>query len=120
MHAIHTEPGLKAALNQRILIIDDNPSIHQDIRKILCPPDAIDASLDAEAATLFGGETPASATTEFEIDSAYQGQEGLEMVNAAIAEGRPYAMAFVDVRMPPGWDGVQTISHIWAQYPELQ
>src|SRR5258708_1264311 len=29
-------------------------------------------------------------------------------------------MAFVDVRMPPGWDGVQTISHIWEQYPELQ
>ncbi len=109
-----------AALNQRILIIDDNTSIHSDIRKILCAPDAIDSDLDAEAAALFGGEAEAASGTEFEIDSAYQGQEGLEMVNKALAEGRPYAMAFVDVRMPPGWDGVQTISHIWEQYPELQ
>ena len=109
-----------AALNQRILIIDDNTSIHADIRKILCAPDAIDSDLDAEAAALFGGEAEAVSGTEFEIDSAYQGQEGLELVNKALAEGRPYAMAFVDVRMPPGWDGVQTISHIWEQYPELQ
>ena len=57
---------------------------------------------------------------DFEIDSAYQGQEGLEMVEQALREERPYAMAFVDVRMPPGWDGVHTISQIWKTYPELQ
>ena len=33
---------------------------------------------------------------------------------------RPYAMAFVDVRMPPGWDGVETITHLWKAYPHLQ
>src|SRR5581483_9534765 len=55
-----------------------------------------------------------------EVDSAFQGQEGLEMVKQAAANGRPYAMAFVDVRMPPGWDGIETISKIWKQYPELQ
>ena len=42
------------------------------------------------------------------------------MVEQSIQQGRPYALAFVDVRMPPGWDGVETISHIWRQYPELQ
>jgi len=57
---------------------------------------------------------------EFEIDSAFQGQEGLAKVQHALNEGRPYAMAFVDVRMPPGWDGIETISRIWKMYPELQ
>ena len=29
-------------------------------------------------------------------------------------------MAFVDVRMPPGWDGVETITRIWEVDPDLQ
>jgi PAS domain S-box-containing protein len=29
-------------------------------------------------------------------------------------------MAFVDVRMPPGWDGIETIKQIWAECPQLQ
>ena len=49
-----------------------------------------------------------------------QGEEGLKMVQQAIEEGRPYAMAFVDVRMPPGWDGIETIARIWEADPELQ
>ena len=56
----------------------------------------------------------------FELDSAYQGQEGFEMVKGALAENRPYALAFVDVRMPPGWDGIETIARIWEVDPELQ
>src|SRR5438105_5849109 len=49
-----------------------------------------------------------------------QGQEGLERVQHALAAGSPYAMAFVDVRMPPGWDGVETTAKIWQKYPDLQ
>jgi signal transduction histidine kinase len=56
----------------------------------------------------------------FEIDSAHQGQDGLELIRSSLKQGRPYAMAFVDVRMPPGWDGVETIGRIWQDYPELQ
>jgi PAS domain S-box-containing protein len=58
--------------------------------------------------------------TRFEIDSAYQGQEGLAKLEQSLAEGRPYALAFVDIRMPPGWDGVETIAHLWQAYPDLQ
>ena len=106
--------------NQRILIIDDNAAIHDDVRKILGMPSQADADLDAEAADLFGSEVDDFATVEFEIDSAFQGQEGLAMAEHALKEGRPYAMAFVDIRMPPGWDGVETINRIWKLYPELQ
>src|SRR5258705_6555896 len=56
----------------------------------------------------------------FELDSAFQGKEGLEMVKKALEEGRPYAVAFVDVRMPPGWDGIETITRIWEVDPNLQ
>jgi two-component system, cell cycle sensor histidine kinase and response regulator CckA len=106
--------------NHRILVIDDNPSIHADFRKILCPAKADDAKSREMEAALFD-ETPAAVQTmNFQLDSAYQGQEGLAMVKQALAESRPYAMAFIDVRMPPGWDGVETIARIWEVYPELQ
>jgi len=104
--------------SHRILVVDDNPAIHEDIKKILCPPTSDDLS-QAETA-LFGTVSPVIERSEFEIDSAFQGQEGLAMVEKALAEGRPYSMAFVDVRMPPGWDGIETIRQVWNRYPELQ
>ncbi len=107
--------------NHRILVIDDNPSIHADFRKVLGPLSGpLRAELDADEAALFGDAPTAGRQWNFEIDSAMQGQEGLKMVEAALAEGRPYATAFVDVRMPPGWDGVETIQHLWKCDPELQ
>ncbi|HEX4343577.1 MAG TPA: ATP-binding protein [Verrucomicrobiae bacterium] len=105
--------------NRRILVIDDNRAIHRDFQKIFGAT-AGDAFLEADEAALFGKTVNSSSRRQFEIDSAFQGQEGLAMVEKAVAEGRPYAMAFVDVRMPPGWDGVETISHLWKVCPDLQ
>ncbi|HEY3754677.1 MAG TPA: response regulator [Opitutaceae bacterium] len=108
--------------NRRVLVVDDNPAIHADIRKILCPNvSAAAASVAALEAELLGDSpAPARPSISFEVDSAHQGQEGLAMVQKAVAEGRPYAMAFVDVRMPPGWDGVETTQHLWHVAPDLQ
>ena len=103
-------------LNRRILVIDDNQAIHEDFRKILAESDSEDAMLQAAEARIFG----APAVMLFEIDTASQGEEGLKMVEKALAEGRPYAMAFVDVRMPPGWDGIETTQRIWQVCPDLQ
>src|SRR5439155_3994966 len=104
----------------RILVIDDNAAIHEDIRKILARPKAGSTSLVGEEALLFGDSADSTKTPSFEIDSALQGQEGLELVRKSLQSGKPYALAFVDVRMPPGWDGVETITRIWQTYPELQ
>ncbi len=111
-----------SAPNRRILIIDDNPRIHDDFRTILVREGEDDSYLADLEAELFGEpETPArGAEPSFELDSAYQGREGLEKVRAALDAGRPYAMAFVDVRMPPGWDGIETIRHLWDADPLLQ
>ena len=103
----------------RILIIDDNTAIHDDFRKILCP-DATASAVDELEASLFDSEATPGVNTDFEMDSAFQGQEALVKVQQALADNRPYAMAFVDGRMPPGWDGVETIVHLWKAYPELQ
>ena len=69
---------------------------------------------------LFGEATATSPRFDFVIDSAFQGREGLAMVKQAAEEGNPYSLAFVDVRMPPGWDGVETIGHLWECCPDLQ
>jgi len=104
--------------NNRILVIDDNKAIHDDMRKILLGELDSQEHLQDDEAVLFG--VKAMPVTEFEIDSAYQGQEGLAKLEQSLAEGRPYALAFVDVRMPPGWDGIETITHLWQAYPNLQ
>ena len=109
----------KTTDNRRILVIDDNVSIHEDFRKILVPPKSSD-SLDLARVALFG-ETPSLAPQEhYELESAHQGQEGVDLVQSAQREGRPYAMAFVDMRMPPGWDGLETVEHLWQVAPDLE
>jgi PAS domain S-box-containing protein len=116
-----TTPLTWQSENHRILVIDDNPSIHEDFRKILGPADVkLAQELEAEEAALFGETAEASRPWSFQIDSALQGQEGLEKVRAATANGVPYAVAFIDVRMPPGWDGIETMSRIWKEFPDLQ
>ncbi|WP_213938387.1 EAL domain-containing protein [Pseudomonas sp. dw_612] len=104
--------------NRRILIIDDTPSIHLDFRKILDPDAEEEQSLAGTEEALFGTLQPDRLT--FQLDSAYQGQEALELVKRARAEGRPYALAFTDMRMPPGWDGLETIEELWKADPSLQ
>ena len=107
-------------INRRILIIDDTESIHHDFAKAL-QGDPDDLDLVAEEAELFG-EAAVSTRPQitYQVDSAMQGRDGLSKVISALDEGKPYAVAFVDMRMPPGWDGVQTISKLWEKDSNLQ
>ncbi|MCP1514810.1 putative bifunctional diguanylate cyclase/phosphodiesterase [Pseudomonas rhodesiae] len=107
-----------ARANRRILIVDDAASIHEDFRKILCADAESEQSLDSLEEALFG--TAAAVRQAFVLDSAYQGQEALALVNQALAANAPYALAFIDMRMPPGWDGLQTIEQLWNVDPNLQ
>ncbi len=106
----------------RILIVDDQLAIHEDFRKVLMPSTTSMASLSADAALLFGEELPTSypAAPTFDLDFCTSGQDALAKVEQALQEGRPYQVAFVDIRMPPGWDGIETLTHLWKADPELQ
>lgn len=109
-----------AAASPRILVVDDNESIHEDFRKILGGGSETEVALAEAEAALFGTSNRLDGRPVYQIDSALQGQDGLDLVCRAKAEHRPYAVAFVDVRMPPGWDGVETAEKIWAVDPEVQ
>ncbi len=103
-------------------MIDDEQSIQKAYRTILCRAAGGSDALDAMDAALFGKtpQTPATTpTATFEVDAASQGREGVSLLNKALAEGRPYSMAFVDMRMPPGWDGTQTVEQLWKADPNL-
>ena len=108
--------------NRRILLIDDNHAIHDDFTRILCPRTASRPGLDSLEAELFGGTEPTSTgpVEAFILESAFQGEEGVAKVAAALAKGQPYALAFVDVRMPPGIDGIETLEKVWKVDPDLQ
>jgi two-component system cell cycle sensor histidine kinase/response regulator CckA len=109
-----------APRSSRILIVDDNPAIHDDFRKILGEQLPAVSRLTELETRLFGpSEMPVKRAT-FRLDSAFQGQDGLRMLQRAAEEKDPYSLAFVDVRMPPGWDGLETLEHFWQCCPDVQ
>jgi CheY-like chemotaxis protein len=112
---MHTKPD-----SRRILLIDDNPAIHQDFRKIFGRPASSETALSESEAALFGPAKAARARPEFRIDSALQREQGVDLVRQALRDKRPYALAFVDVRMPPGCDGIETIIRLWEADPAVQ
>lgn len=104
----------------RVLVIDDNPAIHEDFRKLLCQERYASSELEAVEKIIFGNPPEnGNQQLRFRIDSAHQGQEGLARLYHALQEGEPYAMAFVDVRMPPGWNGIEVIPRLWVADPGL-
>lgn len=119
---LEQETHMEQEKNRRILVVDDNRTIHDDFRKILAAR-ADDTDLARAEAEILGATAPTApetVTEVFDLDSAYQGQQAWEMVKAAVAGGEHYAMAFVDMRMPPGWDGVETIAKMWEADANVQ
>ena len=106
--------------NNRLLVIDDNQAIHADFRKILQPADPLAAGLESAGAALFDEAPRPAAATSFALDFALSGEAGLALVQEALAQGQPYALAFVDVRMAPGWNGIETTARICQHDADLQ
>src|SRR6184192_1394757 len=106
--------------NRRILVIDDNRSIHNSFRAILHGAESGKNALDEAEARLFGEAPSGPRAVGFSMESAYQGEEGIELLREALNKGQPYAMAFVDMRMPPGMDGLETITKLWELDADLQ
>jgi two-component system, NtrC family, sensor kinase len=111
--------GAREPFAARVLVVDDNPAIHDDFRKIFAPREVPSALDDLEEA-LFGGRTNPGSPAAVELSFAHQGREALALVEAELAEGRTFDVAFVDVRMPPGIDGVETAVRLWTLDRRLQ
>ncbi|EDY84358.1 hypothetical protein VDG1235_3989 [Verrucomicrobiia bacterium DG1235] len=99
------------------MIIDDNHSLHRDYQAVLCPDqrDGDEQKLDELEKILLGDDESSSGKNRvrnFQLQSAYQGEEAYELVRKHKAKKIRYPLAFVDMRMPPGWDGLETIERI--------
>src|SRR5690349_20122474 len=118
-----SSPGSKVRRpmrKRRILVIDDSEDIHKDIARSLCPEPLAGAEEFAQLESdLFGESSTSSGASDelFELDSAYQGQEGLAKVQEALVSKRPYSLVFLDYRMPPGWNGFETLRHLRTVAP---
>ncbi|HYO69509.1 MAG TPA: response regulator [Archangium sp.] len=111
------------ANKKRVLVIDDSEAIHTDFQRILNPEQRRGRDdLDLLEEALFGPAPtrPPEAEPEFEVDSAFQGQEGLAKIREALTTGRPYELVFLDYRMPPGWNGAETLRRLRTVAPALR
>ena len=104
----------------RILVIDDNPNIHEDFKTILLKEQPNKELDSLETEVLGHSARKSTPKNNYELDFASQGKEGHEKIKQAFSENRPYELAFVDMRMPPGWDGLETIEHICKTDPNIQ
>jgi len=116
------------SFRRRILIADDNKDIHDDIKYILdTSSSGMEEYQEAKLLKkeLFGDGDASSDQSEavidirYSIDDAYQGNEAVDMVRTAKETGDPYSLVFMDVRMPPGMDGIETIERIWKIDPDI-
>ena len=96
--------------NKRVLVVDDQHEIHTDFMEMLSPTE-VGSSAD-EMAEAFLSETPEIGLPTFELLHSVSGEDACEVIRAGRNLNRPIALAYVDVRMPPGIDGVETIRQI--------
>jgi len=109
----------------RILVVDDNRGIHEDFNTIFSHKskeynkelddldELLEHILDESGIEIY-------SSLDIVVDSAYQGREALEMVEQAYNKKDPYTVVFMDIRMPPGWNGIETVRQIFRKYPETE
>lgn len=122
MNAPSSQSSSPQSSAHRILLVDDTPSIHEDYRKILTPPDAAPIYDELEAAVLGASapSRPPEALVTFSLVHAYQGEEALQLTKESLEADAPFSVAFVDMRMPPGWDGLETARQLRTCDPRIQ
>ncbi len=107
--------------NNRILIVDDNPNIHEDFQKILAPVRLAAPLLGIEE-RLFGDEAPGILDRgyAYQLDAAAHASQALSKFKAACDASEPFALVFADVRLPPGKNGIEMIEQMWTIAPQTQ
>lgn len=115
-------PSLEGTgVNRRILVVDDQASIHEDFQKILGSAGSSGlADLDPLELEILELGPDEEADLLYHLDFASSGRQALDMLIQAQERRQPYALAFVDMRMPPGWDGLETVERMWQRDPLLQ
>jgi CheY-like chemotaxis protein len=104
----------------RILVITDDPTLYTELRRILSTGDPKGNGAGSARPAFATGTAPAAGRREFSLDLASSGEAAQQLVQQAIAGGHPYSVAFAPVRVPPGWNGLETAAKLWQVDPDLQ
>ena len=110
---------MRDAANTSVLVIDDEEMVRDNIEEILTPRkvSAESHSVDLAASILFDTVVQpvvaprTSNIPNFIVHKASNGMEGVDLVKKSVKNGKPYAVIFLDMRMP-GWDGMETAEQI--------
>ena len=105
----------------RTLLVDDEPCLIDDYRSILSPPaesrnERLFARLEID---LFGSGIRHMRFPEIDLVALHQGREAVDAVRVANDEDRPFTVAFIDLYLAPGLDGIQTAARIRALDPDI-
>lgn len=109
-------------LKVRVLLADDEMEILEAYSTVLAGPQVdgqAGRTLDDAAADLFGTKKPKKPVAQMDLVLCSQGDKAVSAVAKACGENNPFAAAIVDVRMPPGIDGVTAACRIRALDPDI-
>jgi two-component system NtrC family sensor kinase len=103
----------------RILVVDDDDAVREAYREILAPPVGVDFL--SVGSRLFGGGQQGSGpgASPYEMEEAKNGGQAVALVRKAMAAGKAFTVAFVDMKMP-GMNGAETAREIWALDPRIK
>lgn len=106
----------------RVLIADDDEHILQAYREAFSDADSTQAmrELDALAAELFESSDVTDDEPHFDVVACRQGSDAIDLAKQAANDGHPFDVVILDVRMPPGIDGVEAGSQIRELDPDVE
>jgi len=105
----------KETTTNRILVVDDDVMLIGEYLKCLgaeFEPDIATSTLGDLEKVLFGEETDEKGAAKFNVQSCNQGLAAVEAVRDAVKTGTPFSIVFLDIRMPPGIDGIEAARQI--------
>ncbi len=106
-------------MNTRILLVDDEDYILQSYAKILTPEDEESATASAMAKRKGKQGQSGVAFPEYKLYFAYSGEEAVRIQEDELRFNNKIAVAFVDMKMPGGIDGLETIKVLRERDPDI-
>ncbi len=105
----------------KVLVADDDLSILDLYRTIFKLPDEdeISDTLNDVLALLGEGEDEVPEP-EYPVELFSQGLDAVRAARVALEQGEPFTHALLDMRMPPGIDGLDTARHLRSNDPAIQ
>ncbi len=105
--------------NRKVLVIDDDPLLLDRYQQILSPQKRLKREMDELSELVGDPQEAVTHTSGFELTLASQGEEGIALAQEAFDQHSPYAVAFIDMRMPPGIDGLETANRLRKVDPDI-